>query len=390
MNSVQKKITEKVNQLSTELVQMARFMGEHPELAFHEFRAQQKLLSFLKKHGFKIKKGVGGIKTAFVATRKMGNGPNVGLLAEYDALPGLGHACGHNLIGPASCGAAVAILQVWPAISGTITVVGCPAEEGGGGKILLAKKGIFKRLSVAMMAHPDSRTEVVKKMLALIEIDIEFFGRASHAAAAPEKGINALDVATMIYSKVFTFRKTLSRDSRVHGIFTAAGEKPNIIPDYAALKYYVRALDMKYAKRIVKKIESIASKTARSFGAKMKMKINPLSYEPFHPNRALAYIFRQQLKDLNIKNEQGSETKGIGSSDVGNVCQQVPTIHPMIKIYNGPSCHTPQFAKAALSEEGYQGMIAASKALALTAYEIFSKPKHLKKIKKEFLRQKES
>ncbi|MBI3017758.1 MAG: amidohydrolase [Deltaproteobacteria bacterium] len=331
---------------------------------------------------------VAGIKTSFLATLSRGQGPKVGFLAEYDALPGIGHACGHNLIGVASSAAAIALAKGFSNFSGTISVVGCPAEEGGGGKILLAKKGVFHKLDCAMMAHPDCKTEVIKKMLALIEIDIEFFGRASHAAAEPEKGISALNAAVFSYQEILKMSRILSRDSRVHGIFTHGGSKPNIIPPYAALKYYVRALDMDYARGTIQKIKDISLKEAKKIGAKVKFTLNPLSYEPFHPNYALANIFKRQLKLLNVKNEQSGETERIGSSDVGNVGGLVPTIHPSIKICDNAFCHTIDFAKAALKPRGFQGMIQAASALALTGYELFSNPGHLKKMKAEFLQRK--
>lgn len=388
LNGIQKDILDQVQKLSGEMRTLATFIGKNPELAFQEWKSQTKLTQFLKKYGFQIKKGVGGIKTSFLAIRSQGQGPKIGFLAEYDALPGIGHACGHNLIGVASSAAAIALAQGFPNFLGTILVVGCPAEEGGGGKILLVKKGIFHKLDCAMMAHPDCKTEVVKKMLALIEIDIKFFGRASHAAAEPEKGISALNAAVSSYQEILNMSKTLSPDSRVHGIFTHGGTKPNIIPPYAGLKYYVRALDMGYAKNTIEKMKKISLKEAKKIGAKVKFTLNPLAYEPFHPNTVLANIFKRQLKVLNIKNEQGSETERIGSSDVGNVGQVIPTIHPSIKICDHAFCHTIDFAKAALKPAGFQGMIQAASALALTGYELFSNPSHLKKMKEEFRQRK--
>lgn len=377
-------IVQGVGCLSREMASIATFIGTHPELAYHEYRAKERLTAYLKRHGFKIKKGIGGIKTAFLATAGNGKGPAIGFLAEYDALPGIGHACGHNLIGPTSCTAAIALAKVLEQVGGTVSVVGCPAEEGGGGKIILARRGVFRKLNVVMMAHPDSRTEPIKKMLALVELDIEFFGKESHAAAAPEKGINALDAATVTYQKILNYRKTLSKDVRVHGIFTAAGTKPNIIPDYSALKYYVRALDMGDVEKIVRQIKKIASREAKRISARVKFRKNPLSYQPFHPNHALGKIFRKQLVSLGIKDEQGSETKGIGSSDVGNVGQVVPTIHPSIKICDDLSVHTRAFAKAALARRGMKAMAGAAKALALTGFEVLSHPTVLKKIQTEF------
>lgn len=386
---LQLEIVHEVDRLSDELASVAKFIGTHPELAYHEYQAQERLTAYLKKHGFKIKKGIGGIKTAFLATAgqkssSAGGGSTIGFLAEYDALPGMGHACGHNLIGATSCTAAIALSKALKDLKGSVAVIGCPAEEGGGGKILLARKGVFKNLDVAMMAHPDSRTEPIKKMLALVELDIEFFGKGSHAAAAPERGINALDAATATYQNILHYRKRLTKDARIHGIFTAAGTKPNIIPDHAALKYYIRALRMSYVEQMIRRIKSIARTEAKRIGAKVKFKMNPLAYEPFYPNRTLGKIFSKQLAFLRIKNEQGSETKRIGSSDVGNVGQRVPTIHPSIKICDHLSVHTRAFAKAALSDHGYKAMIGAAKALALTGYEVLSQPETLKRIQAEF------
>ena len=380
----EKRILEEARRLKPEMKKLVQTIGKNPELAYQEFKSQKLLMTYLKKHGFKVKSGVGGIKTAFMATLSHGKGPHVGYLAEYDALPKIGHACGHNLIGPASATAAISLIKGIRDFRGTVSVVGCPAEAGGGGKVLLAKKGIFKPLTVAMMVHPDNRTEVIKKMLSLIEVDIEFIGRTAHAAAAPEKGIHALNAAVATYVEIDKFSKTLRRDARVNGIFTSAGDKPNIIPDHAALKYYVRALDMPYTQMMVQKMEKIARRSAKKIGARLKIAFNPLAYEPFHPNRTLANIFKHKLKQLRVKNEQQSETKGIGSSDVGNVGQRVPTLHPMIKICDGAVCHTPQFTEAALSNKALDQMLKGAQALALTGYEVLTSPTWVKKIKQEF------
>ncbi|OGQ16628.1 MAG: hypothetical protein A3B70_07770 [Deltaproteobacteria bacterium RIFCSPHIGHO2_02_FULL_40_11] len=377
---------KRIDGLSKNLVQLATFIGKNPELNFEEVKAQKALTDFLKKQGFKVQLGVGGVKTSFLATYRIGNaGPKIGFLAEYDALPGMGHACGHNLIGPMSCGAAVALSKTlkYPA---TISVVGCPAEEGGGGKVLLAKAGVFDAFDCAMMVHPDCKTEVIKNMLSLIELDIEFFGRQSHAAAEPEKGINALTAAVQTYTQVLKMSLHLKKDARVHAIFPHAGTKPNIIPEFASLKYYIRALDMSYAKLIVTKVKDIAKKEAKKIGANIGFRLNPLMYEPFHPNITLAKTFERQLKVLNIPNEQSDPKERIGSSDVGNVSSLVPTIHPSLKISNQYFCHTPNFAKAVLSKEGFKGLVQGAKALALTGYEICQNPKLLQKIKQEFKR----
>ncbi len=383
MDGYREQIVKGIDHLSPELIRVAEFIGKNPEQAFQEFKAQEKLVNFLKKKGFQVKKGVGGVKTSFLATIKgKKRAPHIGFLAEYDALPGIGHACGHNLIGTASCAAAIALSLIAKEF-GTISVIGCPAEEGGGGKIVLAKKGVFKPLSVAMMVHPDMRTTVIKKMLALVEIDIRFLGRSSHAAAAPEKGINALDAAVLTYAKILEYRKTLSSSARVHGIFTAAGQKPNIIPDDAGLKYYIRSLEMKEVRKIIKKIKAIANGVAKKIGAKVIFYQNPMMYEAFHPNRALAAVFNKQLKFLGIKEKRESETKGIGSSDVGNVGKCIPTIHPSIQISHNALPHSSDFTQVSLSKAGYQGMIVAAKALALTGLEVLLNPGILKEIQKE-------
>jgi len=199
---------------------------------------------------------------------------------------------------------------------------------------------------------------------------LSFFGKIAHAAAAPEQGINALDAAVGTFNGIQTYLKTLGKDARINGIFTSGGTKPSIIPDHAALKYYIRSLQMKTTDAMIASVKKIAQKNANKVGAKLKISQNPWIYEPFHPNRTLANIFRKQLKVLGIKDEQRSETKGIGSSDVGNVGQVVPTIHPMYKICDRYFCHTAPFRKAAQTQRAYQAMISISKALAFTAHDI--------------------
>ncbi len=377
-----------IDKLSKEMIGLAKFIGENPELAFNEHQSKAKLTQFLERHGFLVRHGTGSLNTAFVATMSHGKGPNIGFLAEYDALPGIGHGCGHNLIGVASCGAGVALGRELKSVYGTVTVVGCPAEEGGGGKVLLAKKGVFKNLTVAMMAHPDSRTEVIKYMLALHELDIYFHGRAAHAASEPEKGINALQAAVNTFQNIAQFTKTLSKDARVNGIFTEAGLKPNIIPEKATLKYYIRSLEMKNVNKILKRVKSIAEREAKKIGAKVTYWQNPIAYEPFHPSHKLAKIFAEQLKYLNVKNDQGDPKSRIGSSDIGNVGQIVPAIHPSIKICDDHACHTKAFAEAALTNRGYAAMLNAAKALAMTGHELLSNPNEVKKIQDEFKKKK--
>jgi amidohydrolase len=388
ISEFKQQVIEEVDRLADNLIILSKQIHAKPELAFAEFHTVDLLTNYLTDQGFKIEQHLANIATAFRAKYPgVQAHPVIGLLAEYDALPEIGHACGHNLIAVASLGAAVAIKNVFQAgaIPGQIQVIGTPAEEKGGGKILLLQAGVFDNLDIAMMFHPDNKTIVDYHSLANQGITIEFFGKASHAAVAPEKGINALDALLLSFNNINALRQHIKSTSRIHGIITSGGKAANVVPDYTSATIVVRALDNNYLDELVDKVINCFRAASIATGARLEYKLATSRYAAMESNQTLAAIFAENLKLLGIKVQSSSSTSGFGSSDIGNVSQRVPAIHPKIAIADPPiSLHSPEFAAAAISDRGMQGLTTAIKALAMTSIDILLDSNKLDTIKLEF------
>lgn len=382
--SLKQRVQAEVDRLTPELLTTSRFLHANPELAYEEYRAAEHLTAILEQHGFAVARGVAGLPTAFTARTGSGK-PRIAFLAEYDALPGLGHACGHNLIGTASLGAALAVKALLDAVPGEVLLVGCPAEEKGGGKIPLVEAGIFAGTDAAMLVHPSNRTEMVKLALGMRELSVEFFGKASHAAASPEQGINALDAVVLSYTAISALRQQVRSDARIHGIITHGGQAPNIIPDYAAARFYVRALDLAYLEDLCRRVVACFEAAAQATGCRVKMAPAGKDYHPYKPVYALAGLFQRNLESLGEPVDQGPVDQELGSTDVGNVSQAVPTIQPMLQISpREVTCHMAAFAEAAISDAGQRGMLLAAKAMAMTAVDLLAEPSALPRVTSEF------
>jgi amidohydrolase len=377
-------ITE-VERLTPELLEISRFLHAHPELSFEEYQAADLLTRTLEKHGFAVERSVAGLPTAFTASSASADGPTIAFLAEYDALPELGHACGHNLIAAGSVGAGLALKAALGKVGGRVLVVGCPAEEKGGGKIPLVESGVFQGVEAAMLVHPSNRTEIVKKALGMRDVQVEFFGKAAHAAATPHLGRNALDSVILAFTNINALRQQMRPDARIHGIITDGGKAPNIIPDHAAALFYVRAMDMAYLEELYQKVLGCFEAAAMATGTRHHVKRAGNDYHPHKVNYALAELFRKNLEALGAPVDQGPEDEELGSTDVGNVSQVVPTLQPMIAIC-GPSvaCHMPEFAVASASRAGEEGMLLAATAMALTGLDLLRDRDALGRVKQEF------
>lgn len=370
---------EKLNAISIEI-------GENPELGHEEYRASALLVEELKKHQFTVEVGTAGLPTAFMGVYDSGlPGPSIAYLAEYDALAGLGHACGHNLIGPMSVAAAIGLSKVVHHTGGKVYVYGTPAEETRGGKVTMAEQGLFNHLDVALMAHPYMHYEKSGSSLAMDAIQFEFFGKAAHAAASPHEGINALDGVIQTFNAINALRQQVTSDARIHGIIPKGGDAANIIPDYAVAQFYVRAKTRTSCDELVKRVIACAEGAALATGTKLKISNYEFSYDELVTNESLSDVFTENLISLGVDSSDIHEKSEGGSSDIGNVSIQIPAIHPYFKICDEPyACHTNEFREAALSQQGRDGMIQAAKALALTGYDLLTKPDILEKVKQEF------
>ncbi len=379
-----------VDVLSKELKALSRKIHANPEMGFKEEKASKWLSEYLARKGFKVKRGVCSLPTAFSAVSETGGKkrkkPSVAFIAEYDSLPGIGHGCGHNIIGPASCGAAASLKSFLKEnnIAAKISVIGTPAEEGGGGKIKMIENNFFRGIDAAMMVHPDIKTRVHSEFLANRQVKFHFYGKSAHAAASPHEGVNALDAVILTFNAINALRQQLKEDVKVHGIVTDGGVKPNIIPDYASCWFYVRTKEKKTLPSVYRKILNCARSAGKGAGCRIKIEEDPIVYFPMKYNYALEDIFRENLKVIK-EPENLTDVRGTGSSDIGNLSQIVPTIHPNIKIGEGLSgIHTGEFRDAAVSPSGDRGLLKGAKLLAMTAYDIIVSPEKLAEVKSDF------
>jgi amidohydrolase len=390
VDQLKQRVIDEVNAWRDELIRISDTIHANPEIAFEEVKAAALLSSTLEENGFAVERGVAGLDTAFVATlHGQESGPTIAFLAEYDALPGLGHACGHNIIGASAVGAGLAMKTVLPELAGTIQVIGTPAEEGGGGKVTLVEAGIFAKVDAAMMVHPSRRNLTRRKSLTSYKVSIEFFGKPAHAAASPDKGINALDAMILTFNGINALRQHLRDDARIHGIITHGGKAVNIVPEYTAARFSIRALDTLYADEIVKKVRACAEAGARASGARLEFKEYTRHYDAMMPNPKLADLVDANMAALGIKVELPLPNERMGSSDMGNVSQVVPALHPYLAI--GPEDlvgHTAEFREAAISPAGHAGLINAAKSMAMTAVDLLAEPANMSQVKRAFQEQK--
>ncbi|HDX9590110.1 TPA: M20 family metallopeptidase [Bacillus pseudomycoides] len=382
------KIVQSVEEKRERYIKTSHTIHENPEIGNQEFFASKTLSLLLGSAGFQLQHHIAGHETGFIARKSSGKkGPTIAFLAEYDALPGLGHACGHNLIGTISTAAAIALSEVIEEIGGEIVVFGTPAEEGGpngSAKGSYVKAGLFKDIDAALMIHPSGKTATTSPSLALDPLDFHFYGKSAHAAASPEAGINALDAVLQLFNSINALRQQLPTDVRIHGIITDGGKAPNIIPDYASARFFIRAKTRERCTEITEKIRNIAQGAALAAGTTVKIEQFQNEIDNLVINQAFNAIVAEELEELG-ENVHRDERIGIGSTDAGNVSQIIPTIHPYIKIGSDDLvAHTDAFREAARSERGDEALIVGAKALALTAYRLITEESLLANIKQEF------
>jgi amidohydrolase len=390
LDDMKNKVAAAVDQLADELEGLSHRIHAHPELAFKEEKAAAWLTEFLEKQGAQVERGVGGLPTAFRATiAGTGSGPTVAILAEYDALPGIGHACGHNVIATAGTGAGAAIALALKRLpfTGRIEVIGTPAEEGGAGKVKLMEAGVFKDVDCAMMIHGRPGTQVWRPSLGIIKVECEFSGKAAHASSWPWRGVNALNAMIQLFVSLDAMRQQLRPDARVHGVITKGGEQANIIPEHTAAEFYLRAPKTEYCKELLRRFQAAADGAAIATGCTAKVTPDPIVHEPLKPNFTMAGLFAKNLERIDFPEDPDDGQAGYGSTDCGNVSQALPTIHPYIRISpDGVPGHSREFAEWAKSPLARAGMVAGAKALALTALDLVADPAQVQRAREEFAR----
>jgi amidohydrolase len=357
------------------LLEISHTIHANPELAFKEYQASALLTSTLEEHGFEVERGSGGLETAFTATyRTGGDGPTVALLSEYDALPEIGHACGHNIIATVPIGAGLVLRHLMPQVAGTLKIIGTPAEEYGGGKIKMLRAGVFEGIDVAMMVHPSTRHMTRRGSLAFNSLTFEFAGKAAHAASAPYQGVNALDAVIMTFNNINALRQQVRDDGRIHGIITDGGVAPNVIPDYTRARFIVRAQDVGYLDTLTERVINCARGAAAATGAELKIDSRK-GYANMVPNSVLADLYAQNLETLGIRVDEPDPREPVGSTDMGNVSQAMPSIHPYVAIAPpGVAGHSVEMREAARSAQGDEGLMLSVKAVAMTVLDLFGQP----------------
>jgi len=368
-------ILQQVDRSAPATIELARWMAEHPELALAEHQTSARYQRHLAALGFRIEAGAGGMQTAFVADWGDPGAPFcAALLAEMDALPEIGHACGHNLSGPASLLAAEALVRTLPGSLLRIRLVGTPAEEIGVGKRRLVEAGCFSDVAIALMAHASDMRRAHRLFLGNRKLELIYHGRAAHAAAYPARGINALDAVVGFYTAVGLLRQQLPPDVRVHVVIHEGGGAPNVIPERAAARVWVRALDDETLARTSARVEACARGAAEASGARLEIVESGGGSPPMRPNLALAACYRRQLERLGLSESDHAPDAHIGSSDITHVARVVPTIHPNFPIGEGLDLHTREFEAAARSPAGEAGLLEAARALALSIHELARSP----------------
>lgn len=369
------------------LLRISHTIHANPELAFKEYKATALLTETLAQHGFDVERGSGGLETAFTATyRKYDGGPTIALLSEYDALPDIGHACGHNIIATAPVGAALVLRPLLEQFPGTLKIIGTPAEEYGGGKIKMLRAGVFEHIDVAMMIHPSTRHMTHRGSLAFNSLTFEFHGKAAHAAASPHQGINALDAVIMTFNNINALRQQVREDARIHGIITDGGVAANIIPDYTRARFIVRANDVGYLEQVTEKVIDCARGAALATGAELKADSRK-GYANMVTNDVLANLYADNLSAMDVAVEAPDPGEPMGSTDMGNVSQVIPSIHPYVAIApRGVAGHSVEMREAARSPQGDEGLMVSAKALAMTVVDLLVQPELVQHAQAEFQR----
>ncbi len=371
-----------------QLSELSLKIHSNPELGFQEVKAAAWLTQYLEENGFSIEPGICELPTAFRGSYGQGK-PVIAILAEYDALPDLGHACGHNLIATCAVGAGVASKPAIDRFGGSIVVIGTPAEELYGGKAIMADRGVFDNVDIVMMAHPGLQDAATTQALACQALEVEFFGQAAHAAAQPEAGINALEAMLQSFTAINSLRQHIKDRARIHGIITDGGQATNIVPDHSAGTFLVRAEDDTYLDEIKQRVLNCFIGAATASGARLEYRWGDIRYAPMRNNLTLAKVYSQNMQSLGRKVQLSNTSQAFGSTDMGNVSQLVPAIHSFVAIAPiGVVTHSPQFALAATSEVGIKGLLDAAKALAMTVVDLVANPEIASQVKEEFQQQK--
>lgn len=372
--------------LRSDLESLSKAIHADPELAFEERRASALLCSWLASHGFEVQKPVGMLDTAFLGRAGSAKrGPTIAFLAEYDALPGLGHACGHNLIAAGAVVAAATCLAARDDLQGEILVIGTPAEEGGGGKVLQLERGVFDEVDVAMMFHPADRTLPWRHARSAAHLRVTFHGRAAHAAKNPEDGVNALAAMIQLFVAIDGLRQHIPSSARIHGVIREGGSAPNIVPDRTSADFLVRDARAEGALALVQRFRSCAQAAALATGATVEVRETAPLYLERKNNHLLATRVMGYLASFGIPIEEPSPANPAGSSDIGNVSMAIPVIHPYLAVApRGTPGHSIAFRDLVCTDDAHEATSAMAASMAQAALDLIDEPSFLSAVREEF------
>ncbi len=380
-----------VSDLAPELIALSDWMYANPELGLQEVKASERLTAMLEQHGAVVERGIAGLSTAFRAQVTPATAhPTVAIIAEYDALPEVGHGCGHNIIATAAVGAGLALRSISASLPGSAVVLGCPAEESAvpnaGGKIYLIEAGYFDDVDAAIMIHPMNENRIGSgSSLVARGIEFEFFGKPAHAAAAPHEGVNALDAVIQTFNGVSALRQQLRPSVRVHGVITNGGGAPNVIPPYTSARFRVRATTPEEAEQVLHKVVRCAEAGALATGARLEWREYIRPYLNMIPNRTIGDAFGENLEALGLDVQKSPPADGAGSTDFGNVSHRLPAVEAYLRIC-GPEAgwHSTEVARATISADGHAAIVNGAAGLAMTAIDLLTSAPLLEKARVEF------
>ena len=383
-----------VDSTRSRILEVSATIHDNPELGLKEFKASQLLSSTLETNGFAVERGIAGMPTAFKATFSSGRaGPHVAYLAEYDALPEIGHGCGHNIIGTSAIFSAISLSKLSEKLNGQITVFGTPDEEGAGGKIPIVKAGFFADVDAVIMTHPWNYTSPWMPSVGVASLNFKFTGKAAHYST-PHRGSNALDGVILTLAALNGLRHNFRNDVIYGYSIDQGGVSPSIIPEKASARLWIKSTDLRNLVEVVDRVKACAEGIAKSIGAQVTVEHDYPLFEESIPNLTLMQELSRNLTQLSIPFKTPEETSRslvYVSTDYGNVSHVVPSVSPAISIGSEKlSAHTPEFAQAAISNQGNEALVAITKAMAMTGVDILSKPGTVEAAKREFLKYRDS
>jgi amidohydrolase len=377
VTDVKERVAGEVDKRAQLLVEASHEIWEHPEENFEERFAHDLLVGLLDDAGLDVEAHAFGVDTAFAARAGSGDGPTIAVLCEYDALPGIGHACGHNIIGTAGLGAGLVAAALADELGGRVVVMGTPAEEGGGGKVFLAEGGAFDGVDAALMVHPAGQDLAAMNVIAIHQLYADYHGEEAHAAAFPHKGRNALDAAVLGYNAVAALRQHIRPDERIHGVFTKAGDKPNIVPAHTQANWFVRSTTLATLAELKPRVTACLEAGAAAAGCRCEIRWDDPAYADMLNSAPIvgAYAANAARTGRVLLDPASAPYPVVGSTDMGNISYVVPSIHPMIAVAPPHvSIHTPEFAGHARGDAGDRAVVDGAKALAMTVVDLWTQP----------------